>query len=75
MKKWFYPGIFLFLHKDSRDPFESKDRRVSADRMLVFLKFKLVLDWNQSLTKLEFDTEDQVLFWSYRNNLLTLAMI
>ena len=28
----------------------------------IFLKFKFVLDWNQGLTKLEFDTEDQVLF-------------
>ena len=27
----------------------------------IFLKFIFVLDWNQGLTKLEFDTEDQVL--------------
>ena len=27
----------------------------------IFLKCKSVMDWNQGLTKLEFDTEDQVL--------------
>ena len=27
----------------------------------IFLKCKFVLDWNQGHTKLEFDTEDQVL--------------
>ena len=31
----------------------------------IFLKCKFVLDWNQGLTKLEFDTEDQVLFYFY----------
>ena len=28
----------------------------------IFLKYKFVLDWSQGLTKLDFDTEDQVLF-------------
>ena len=29
----------------------------------IRLKCKFVLDWNQGLTKLEFDTEDQVLLF------------
>ena len=34
---------------------------IKISEQKIFLKCKFVLDWHQGLTKLEFDTEDQVL--------------